>query len=570
MQKEKWILINKGADFAGISEKFSIDPVIARLIRNKDIVDEKEINTFLNGDLDMLYSPHLLKDADKAAGIIKESIKKGERIHIIGDYDIDGIQSSYILYRGIEKAGGQVSVAIPDRIMDGYGINENLILQAYEQKIDVIVTCDNGIAAIEAIEYAKKLGMKVIITDHHEIPFVEEHGIKRELKNTADAVINPKQEKCSYPFKKICGATVAWKLIQALYDLMEIDGAMEYIENAAFATIGDVMDLVDENRIIVKFGLRKMRETKNFGLQSLIERKQIDRNALSVYHIGFVLGPCLNASGRISTAQRSLKLLLSENKTEADQIALELDLLNEERKEMTALGVKEAEDQIRSNELFTDDIMIIYLPTLHESLAGIIAGRIRERYHHPVFVLTNAEHGIKGSGRSIEEYSMFEKMSEARHLMEKFGGHPMAAGLSLLHENLPNLKKYLNENSGLVPEDFVPKIKIDLHLPLSYVSKELIQQFSYLEPFGKGNTKPVFADRNIRIRSKRIIGKNKNVLRISIADNNGYSYQAIYFGEVEQMNAYLEDNTEVSILYYPELNVYQGIESIQFILLGCQ
>lgn len=570
MQNTNWVVMNKGADFEAIGKQFQIDPVIARLIRNREITDEKEIEKYLNGKLEDLYSPHLLKDADHAAMILKESIKKKKKIHIIGDYDIDGIQSSYILYKGIEKAGGIVTSAIPDRMTDGYGINENLIRQAAERNVDVIITCDNGISAMDAIAYAKDLGMTVIVTDHHEVPYIIENGEKKELQSKADAVVNPKQQKCSYPFSGICGAVVAWKLILALYDFMEIHGGMEFLENAAFATIGDVMDLVDENRIIVKYGLQQMKRTMNIGLKALMHQKEIDPEALSAYHIGFVLGPCLNASGRLDTARRSLKLLLSENEMKAVRIATELTDLNEERKELTIKGVKAAEAQIQDQQLDQQPVIVIYLPELHESLAGIVAGRIRERYHHPVFVLTDAETGIKGSGRSIEEYSMFDKMAEAGDLMEKFGGHPMAAGLSLKPENLSEFIRTLNEHSELRPEDFVPKIKIDIPMPLSYVTKELILQFKLLEPFGKGNIKPVFADRNIRIRDKRILGKNRNVLKLTLADSAGYTYQAVYFGEVEEMDSYLTEKNEVSILYYPEINVYQGRETIQFTILGCK
>ncbi|MBO5302743.1 MAG: single-stranded-DNA-specific exonuclease RecJ [Lachnospiraceae bacterium] len=572
MQKERWMVAGKKADFTAIGKKYGIDQVTARIIRNRDIIEDAEIDKFLNGKLTDLYSPHTMKDMDKLISILKEKIEAKKHIRIIGDYDIDGIQSTYILLKGIERAGGVVSAAIPDRMKDGYGINENLITKAKEEGADTIITCDNGIAAIEAIAYAKEIGLTVLVTDHHDIPYTEENGIRTYKKSLADAIVNPKQEDCTYPFAGICGAVVAFKVIWALYEAFDIaeEEVMEFLENAAFATVGDVMDLLDENRIIVKYGLEKMRYTKNTGLAALMQQKEILPEKLGAYHLGFVLGPCLNASGRLDTAVRSLKLMLSEKEEDAAALAIELSDLNEERKRMTIEGVEAAQELILREGIDKDKVMIVYLPKLHESLAGIVAGRIREQYNKPVFVLTDAEDGVKGSGRSIETYSMYEEMCKCQELFSKFGGHPMAAGLSLAKENVEIFRKNMNVHATLTEEDFIPKILIDVPMPLSYVSMELIRDLEKLAPFGKGNPKPVFADKNIRIRDKRIVGKNGNVLKLTIQDNYQNCYSAVYFGDAKAMYADLEKNSIVSIVYYPEINSYMGKEEIQFVISGYQ
>lgn len=568
VQQEKWFVATKKADFLGISKKYGIDQVTARIIRNRDIIEEKDIARYLKPELSAMYPPRLMKDMDCLISILQDKIQKKRPIRIIGDYDIDGVQSAYILQKGITRAGGIVTAAIPDRMKDGYGINENLITQAKEDGADMIITCDNGIAAIDAIAYAKNLGLTVLVTDHHDIPYIEENGVRTYLKSSADAIVNPKQEDCGYPFSGICGAVVAFKVVQALYESSNIpkEEAMEFLENAAFATVGDVMDLVDENRIIVKYGLEQMRHTKNPGLRALIQQKEIQPERLSAYHFGFVLGPCINAGGRLDTAVRSLKLMLAEEEAEAVTLAAELSDLNEERKKLTVEGVEESFRVIEDNHLADQKVMVVYLPKLHESLAGIVAGRIREQYNHPVFVMTDSEDGIKGSGRSIESYSMYDEMCKCQDLFTKFGGHPMAAGLSLPKENLEAFAKRLNENAALTEDDFVFRIHIDVPMPLSYVTKELIQELQVLEPFGKGNQKPVFADKNIRVKEKRLVGKNRNVLKLTLEDAQGFCYPAVFFGKAEKFMDFLGKKDIISIVYYPEINSYMGREEVQFVI----
>lgn len=567
---KKWVVYNKRADFKKIGNDFGIDQVIARIIRNRDIIEEKDVDKFLNGDLNQLYSPHQMKDMDKAVLLLQEKIQQKKPIRIIGDYDIDGVQATYILLKGLKRAGAIATAAIPDRMKDGYGVNENLITQAKTDGADTIITCDNGIAAIDAINYGKELGMTVIVTDHHDIPYIEENEQRTYLESKADAIVNPKQKECEYPFKGICGAVVAWKLVLALYEAMDIpaEEGMEFLENAAFATVGDVMDLRDENRIIVKYGLEQMRHTKNRGLHALMMQKNIEPERLSAYHLGFVLGPCLNASGRLDTAKRSLALLLEQDAAKAVELAAELADLNEERKNMTTKGIEEAKIQILNNGWEQDKVMVVYLPNLHESLAGIVAGRIREQYYKPVFVLTKSEEGVKGSGRSIDTYSMYEELCKCREMLTKFGGHPMAAGVSMEEASVDKFRRLLNENCTLGEEDFVEKVHIDVPMPMGYVSQRLISQFKVLEPFGKGNTKPLFADRNIQVLESRVLGKNQNVLKLKLADVQGMHYTGIYFGEAAKMQEELRSKSEIAVLYYPEVNSYMGREEIQYVISG--
>ena len=568
IQKEKWYVQSKKADFKAVGEKYGIDQVTARIIRNRDITEDADIAKYLHPDLSNLYSPHLMKDMDRLIEILHKKITEKKSIRIIGDYDIDGIESSYILLKGLQRVGAIASVAIPDRMKDGYGVNESLITKAKEDGIDTIITCDNGIAALDAIAYAKEEGLTVLVTDHHDIPYQEEDGVRTYLRSQADAIVNPKQKECGYPFAGICGAVVAWKVIQALYEACKIpaEEAMVFLENAAFATVGDVMDLIDENRIIVKYGLEQMRHTKNLGLQALIQQKEVQADRLSAYHLGFVLGPCINASGRLDTAVRSLKLLLADQKESAIILATELADLNEERKQMTADGLDAAVEMIQAQALDQQKVMVVYLKDLHESLAGIVAGRIRELYHHPVFVLTKAEDGVKGSGRSIETYSMYEELCKCQDLFIKFGGHKMAAGLSIPEEKVQEFTERINANATLTEDDFIPKILIDVPMPLAYVNRQLIEELKVLEPFGKGNAKPVFADKNIRIRDKRIVGKNRNVVKLTIQDMAGGTYPAVYFGDAETMMRFLETKDVISIVYYPEINSYMGREEIQFVI----
>lgn len=568
IQKEKWYVQSKKADFKAVGEKYGIDQVTARIIRNRDIIEDADIAKYLHPDLSDLYSPHLMKDMDRLIEILHKKITEKKSIRIIGDYDIDGIESSYILLKGLQRVGAIVSVAIPDRMKDGYGVNESLITKAKEDGIDTIITCDNGIAALDAIAYAKEEGLTVLVTDHHDIPYQEEDGVRSYLRSQADAIVNPKQKECGYPFAGICGAVVAWKVIQALYEACKIpaEEAMVFLENAAFATVGDVMDLIDENRIIVKYGLEQMRHTRNLGLQALIQQKEVQADRLSAYHLGFVLGPCINASGRLDTAVRSLKLLLADQKESAIILATELADLNEERKQMTADGLDAAVEMIQAQALDQQKVMVVYLKDLHESLAGIVAGRIRELYHHPVFVLTKAEDGVKGSGRSIETYSMYEELCKCQDLFTKFGGHKMAAGLSIPEEKVQEFTERINANATLTEDDFIPKILIDVPMPLAYVNRQLVEELKVLEPFGKGNAKPVFADKNIRIRDKRIVGKNRNVVKLTIQDMAGGTYPAVYFGDAETMMQFLETKDVISIVYYPEINSYMGKEEIQFVI----
>lgn len=568
IQKEKWYVQSKKADFKAVGEKYGIDQVTARIIRNRDIIEDADIAKYLHPGLSDLYSPHLMKDMDRLIEILHKKITEKKSIRIIGDYDIDGIESSYILLKGLQRVGAIVSVAIPDRMKDGYGVNESLITKAKEDGIDTIITCDNGIAALDAIAYAKEKGLTVLVTDHHDIPYQEEDGVRSYLRSQADAIVNPKQKECGYPFAGICGAVVAWKVIQALYEACKIpaEEAMVFLENAAFATVGDVMDLIDENRIIVKYGLEQMRHTRNLGLQALIQQKEVQADRLSAYHLGFVLGPCINASGRLDTAVRSLKLLLADQKESAIILATELADLNEERKQMTADGLDAAVEMIQAQALDQQKVMVVYLKDLHESLAGIVAGRIRELYHHPVFVLTKAEDGVKGSGRSIETYSMYEELCKCQDLFTKFGGHKMAAGLSIPEEKVQEFTERINANATLTEDDFIPKILIDVPMPLAYVNRQLVEELKVLEPFGKGNAKPVFADKNIRIRDKRIVGKNRNVVKLTIQDMAGGTYPAVYFGDAETMMQFLETKDVISIVYYPEINSYMGREEIQFVI----
>lgn len=582
---EKWYVASKRADFKGIGERFGIDQVIARIIRNRDIIEEKEIEKYLYGTLDDLYNPKEMKGVKEAVEILKEKIEQNKKIRIIGDYDIDGIQSVYILYSALKKSGALVDYTIPERIADGYGVNTRLIKQAKEEGIDTILTCDNGIAALDAVKEAKQMGMSVIITDHHEIPYEEdEGGRKKYLLPEADAIVNPKQLDCFYPNKHLCGAAVAFKLVQVLYQVMgkEQSEALEFLENAAFATVGDVMDLMGENRIIVKEGLKYLNRTTNYGMRALVARNQIEMGKIKSYHIGFVLGPCLNASGRLDTAKRALDLLLATDEAEAAVYAADLYDLNSSRKELTEQGVIQAKEMVEQTDLKNDKILIIYLPECHESLAGIIAGRIREQYNRPVFVLTQGEEGAKGSGRSIEAYSMYEELVRCSSLFTKFGGHPMAAGLSMEEENIESFRRQINENTSLAEEDLQPKVMIDVPMPLDYISKELIEELKILEPFGKANEKPVFADKNITILSMSILGKNRNVCRMRVQSQRGTVMNAIYFGDIIGMIEYFKKSCteqeleetfqgkggsiKASFVYYPEINEYNGRESLQIII----
>lgn len=563
----KWMVYAKKADFKQIASEYGIDQVLARIIRNRDICGSKDIDMYLNGNLNDIHNPHSMKDADKFVDIITKKIEEHKPVRIIGDYDIDGICSIYILFCGLKAAGADVDYVVPHRINDGYGINEHLIDNAINEGIDTIVTCDNGIAAYNQVRYAKDNGITMIVTDHHDVPFEIKDDKKVYIVPPADAVINPKQADCDYPFKLLCGAGVAYKLISLLYDRLGFDKKEleDYIEFMAIATVGDIVDLIDENRIVVKYGLKHIAHTKNTGLRALIEECQLDINNISSYHIGFVIGPCLNASGRLDTARQAIELMLCKDNEKAHNMAKELIALNNERKSMTEQETQKAIELVENTGLLKDRVLVIYLKDCHESIAGIIAGRIKERYYRPTFVITNAEDGAKGSGRSIEGYNMAEELNKCKNLLTKYGGHPMAAGLSLNIADIDTLRNMLNENATLTDSDLIPKTWIDVPMPVSYISMGLVEQLKLLEPFGKGNEKPVFADRDLYVKKADIIGANKNVLRMQLETKDGCLMNAVQFN-VNEGDKIPEAGSSILVVYYPDINVYRGIASLQIIV----
>lgn len=565
---EKWMVYNKKADFQKIGSEFGIDPVIARLIRNRDIQDMKEIRSYLYRTLAEIPSPWKMKDMERAVQILQKKITQKKKIRIIGDYDIDGVTATCILLKGLKRLNANVDTYIPDRVKDGYGMHEQLIDKALEDGIDTILTCDNGIAAAAEIEYAKKEGLTVIVTDHHDIPFRDTEDGRIWIIPKADAVVNPKQNDCLYPNKNICGAVVAWKLIWALYERLGIDSdeIWDFLELAAIATVGDVMDLQGENRIIVKEGLKKLSSTSFEGLKALICVNNLEGAEITAYHVGFVIGPCINASGRLDTAARSLELLLADNMEDAMKLADDLYDLNQSRKAMTEQGKEQAIQSIEENNLGKDRVLVVYLPDCHESLAGIIAGRIREAYNKPVFVLTKGADGVKGSGRSIEAYSMYEELVKCSDLLTQFGGHPMAAGLSMEEKNVELFRRRLNDNCTLTEQDLIPKIMIDVPMPISYLSKKLTEQLKVLEPFGKGNSKPLFAQKNLRAVGIRVLGRNRNVAKMLLIDENGIKMDAVYFGEAQEFVDFVQAHDTISVTYYPEINVFQGRENLQVVI----
>lgn len=581
---EQWVLLRKGADYEKIGKTFGISPRLACLMRNREIIGDIEINQYLHGTLNDLHDGMLMKDMDKACDILKEKITEHKKIRIIGDYDIDGVNATYILLEALERLGADVDSDIPHRIEDGYGLNVELIERAYRDQVDTIITCDNGIAAYDEIAYGKELGMTIIVTDHHEVPFEEAEGGKQYILPPADAVIDHKRADCEYPFKGLCGAAVAYKLVEALYETMGEDSydLDDLIENVAIATVGDVMDLVGENRIFVKEGLSMLHRTKNLGLCSLIECTGIEKKAIGAYHIGFVLGPCLNASGRLDSAKRALELLRAKDKRQADILAGDLKALNDSRKDLTVLAVEQAIHQVETTSLKKDRVLVVYLPDCHESLAGIVAGKVREKYYKPVFVLTDAEEGVKGSGRSIDTYHMYEELNKVKRLLTKYGGHALAAGVSMERENVDVFRRMLNIQCALTEKDLTEKVVIDMELPFQCVTEKFVQELELLEPFGKGNTKPVFAGRNIELLSARILGKNKNVLKLRVKDANGTSIDAMYFGNIEDFLTHLEQkygkgsqnallsgrgsNLRMSLTYYPGINEYMGKKTPQIVI----
>ncbi|HEX2925763.1 MAG TPA: single-stranded-DNA-specific exonuclease RecJ [Ruminiclostridium sp.] len=581
---EKWILRNPKFDFKKMSERLGISELLCRIIVNRGIKDINQAEKFIQADISGLYNARQMKDLEKGVSITIEKIRGKKRIRIIGDYDVDGVVSTYILYKALARCGADVDYAIPHRILDGYGINDSIVEKAVADGIDTIITCDNGIAATDQIKYAKESGITVIVTDHHDVPFVEDsNSNKTHIIPAADAVIDMKQEDCPYPFKQLCGAGVAFKFIQVLYQEMGIPAAEEeeFYEFVAIATVCDVVDLTDENRIIVKRGLDAIVNTKNLGLNALLQQTGIIGKNIGVYHLGFILGPCINASGRLDWAMKGLKLLLSNDKQEAITIASELYELNNERKNMTVKGVEETIETIENSNLKSDKVLVVYKPDIHESIAGIIAGRVRERYNVPTFILTDGDNGVKGSGRSIEEYNMFEELLKCRELFTKFGGHPMAAGFSLEADKVDILRERINSLSTLTEEDIIPKIYIDARIPLSAVNLRIAEELSCLEPFGKGNSKPLFAEKDISIKRASVLGTERKVLKLRL--QAGYSsLDCIYFGSIEHFDKYISDKfgdeelkniysgrankIKLDMIFNIDINEYNGNKNVQIVL----
>ncbi len=599
---EKWYVAAKKADFDAWARKFQISPVVARILRNRDLVGEEEVEKFLQGTLSDCYSPWLLKDMDKAVEELLSAIEQGTRIRVIGDYDVDGICSSYILTKGLGVLGAKVDTAIPHRIHDGYGLNDHLIETARQDGIGMIVTCDNGIAAAPQIALANSCGIRVIVTDHHEVPFVMEETeshenrgtgageggsapVRRELLPPALAVIDPKQEQCHYPFPGICGGVVAYKLTEALAQRSGsralAEAMEEFLEFAALSTVCDVMELKDENRILVKEGLKRLRQSRNQGIGALMEVSGIEPQKLNAYHLGFIIGPCLNATGRLDTARRALELLQSNAKTEAMSAARELKELNDSRKNLTLQGVEQAQQYLAGHRMEQDKVFVIFLPQVHESLAGIIAGRIREKYHHPVFILTRGEEGVKGSGRSVEGYHMYEAMTRVKQYFTKFGGHAMAAGLSMHEPDIEAFRRDLNADCKLGEEDFIPRVHIDVPMPLEYADERIADQMELLEPYGVGNPKPLFAQKNLRFLAGYKMGANKTCARYRVRTEGGFGAQLVFFGDLEGFGAFLEEkfgpgseqalyegrgNFDISVVYQLGKNTYRGKTELQYVM----
>lgn len=586
MSNEKWLLRNRKVDLKAMSDKYKISQLLCKLMVNRDITDDNIINSYINPVYENLHSPKTMKDVVLAVNIIKRKIQENKKIRIIGDYDVDGIISVFILYTALKECGANVDYEIPDRIKDGYGINENIVKTAYDEDVDTIITCDNGISAIDQIQYAKNLGLTVIVTDHHDVPFVEENGVRTFVSSQADAIINPKQIECEYEFKSICGAGVAFKLMEVLYEElgMNKEECYKLIEFVAIATVCDVVDLIDENRIFVKNGLNMLNNTTNIGIKALKKASGLEDKEITAYHLGFVIGPCLNASGRLDSAKKGLELLLMENYEDAENLAQEIVDLNDARKDMTKEGVDRAINIIDSTEVTNDKILVVYIPDIHESLAGIVAGRVKEKYNKPTIILTKSEEGVKGSARSIEEYNMFEGLLACKELLDKFGGHPMAAGLSLQEDKVDELRKELNNKCKLTDEDLTRKIMIDASLPLEYLNINLIKELDVLEPFGKGNAKPVFGVRDVKVTKAMLLGKDKNILKLRILTNNNLTIDAMIFNGLENFenkviekygnegldNLYNKSNNNISMdfTFYPSINEWNGNKSIQIIVNG--
>lgn len=581
---ERWFIKNNGVDPLIIAKDLGINEIISKILINRDIIDYKDIEMFLNPKLESLHSPTLMMDLELGASIIKEKIEKNKKIRIVGDFDVDGVISVYILYISLKRLGANIDFTIPDRVQDGYGINNEIIQKAKQEGIDTIITCDNGISAIEQVKRAKELGLTMIITDHHDLPYIEEDGVKKYTIPEGDAVINPKRLDCDYPFKKLCGAGVAYKLIQQIHFLFHINPEETHLllEFVAIATVCDVVDLVDENRIIVKKGLELINKTKNIGLKNLIIESGINNSNITAYHLGFVIGPTINASGRLESALLSLELLMEKEEDKAAQMAKNLRSINEERKRMTSEGLEGIIEKIEQSSLKNDKILVIFEPEIHESIAGIIAGRIKELYYKPTIVLTKGLEGVKGSGRSIEEYNMFEELTKCKELLNRFGGHPMAAGLTLDEDNIDKLKIDLNSNTTLSNQDLIPKIYIDMGLPMEYINYGLVEELKDLEPFGKGNSKPIFGEKSLKINSLSILGINKNVLKLKLESKKGTTMEGMYFGDIEEFQNRLifkygkeelekaskdiKNKVLLDIVYNPNINEYMGNTKLQLII----
>lgn len=576
----KWFVRNKDIDYNKVSKDLGISPIVSKILINREISSKDSINMFLLGGLENLHSPDSMNDIEKAGNIIKTNISQSKNIRIVGDYDVDGVMSVYVLFTSLLKLGAHVDYVVPDRVQDGYGINSDIVNKAKKDNIDLIITCDNGISAFDAVERANELNIEIIITDHHDLSYILEDDKKTYIVPEAMAVINPKNPKCNYPFKKLCGAGVAYKLIEYVYSLYGIEKEELYplLEYVALATVCDVVDLIDENRIMVKHGLKLINNTNNIGLRALIEVSAI-KNDIGTYHLGFIIGPTINASGRLETALLAIDLLLSEDKKKATEIAENLRELNEERKSITNIGIENIKSQIKDTELNKDKVLIVFEPNIHESVAGIIAGRIKEMYNKPTIVLTKSLTGVKGSARSIEEYNIFEELNACKELLIGFGGHPMAAGLSLDIADIDKLRIKLNAITDLSEEDFYKKIYIDMVLPIESLNDSLMKDLNLLEPFGKGNSKPLFGDKHLKIKKLFKYGAKENVLKFNLYDNKGTYIDGLIFNDtisfedaivskygketLDKLYRGQENNVSLDIIYYPSYNDYNGKRTIQ-------
>ena len=586
MKKERWRLYAKKADFAAISKAYGINQVTARIMRNRGVETKEEIESYLKGDLDYLSDPALMKDADKAASLLEVAIANNELIAISSDFDNDGIFSGLLLKEAIIELGGRAAIFTPNRVMEGYGVNSRIVEEANAKGASVLLTCDNGIAAFEAIEEAKKLGMTVIVTDHHEVPFEEHDGKKTYLLPKADAIVDPKQEDCAYPFKSLCGTGVAYQLMTLLFRRMKrtMSRLAIFLQYTAIATVADVMELVGENRILVRKGLSYLNHTNHIGLRALMEVCGISPEQVRAYHIGFILGPCFNAAGRLDTIVHALALLESKEYDQALALAGELWAMNEERKELTRVGTERAVELIEHATWKDEHVYLVYIKDCHESVAGIIAGRLRERYYRPVIVFTDAseEGQIKASGRSIDDYDMFTELSAFRNLFLRFGGHKMAAGLTMEKKNLEILRDGLNARCTLTQTQLMPLVMIDAAMPLGYISEEVIADLEKLEPFGRANEKPLFAQQHLSVLRLSRIGKNRNVVKMSVMGPEGIIMDALYFGDTDVFFDFLEEeygrdnvaaalrgmrNTiDIGVTYYPQINEFQGKRSLQIVI----